>query len=90
MCSSAGDTATNQGNRDMTKTQLESLIIQSANENAANACSALWEVNIDEVTDFINVDGSKEQKLFKMIRSDIIKNFDVDMFAKRLKTNKVA
>lgn len=72
----------------MTQQQLEKLIIKSVNENAALACSALWGVNIDEVSDFINVDGSEEQDLFKMIRSDLIKNFPVEQFAQRIATNR--
>ena len=77
----------------MTNRQLEKLITEitlSANENAALACSALWGVNIDEVSDFIKVDGSEEQELFKMIRSDLIKNFSVEQFAQRLAANKEA
>ena len=72
----------------MNVNKLESLITESVNENAANACSALWGVNIDEVFDYINVNGSEEQKMFKMIRTDLIKNFDVDMFVQRLEANK--
>ena len=74
----------------MTQQQVEKLIIKSVNENAALACSALWGVNIDEVSDFINVDGSEEQELFKMIRSDLIKNFPVEQFVERIATKTAA
>ena len=74
----------------MTQQQVEKLIIKSVNENAALACSALWGVNIDEVSDFINVDGSEEQELFKMIRSDLIKNFPVEQFVERIANNTAA
>ena len=74
----------------MTQQQVEKLIIKSVNENAALACSALSGVNIDEVSDFINVDGSEEQELFKMIRSDLIKNFPVEQFVERIATTTAA
>ena len=74
----------------MTQQQVEKLIIKSVNENAALACSALWGVNIDEVSDFINVDGSEEQELFKMIRSDLIKKFPVEQFVERIANNTAA
>ena len=73
----------------MTINQLEALITESVNENAANACSAIWGVNIDEVFDFINVDGSEEQKTFRMIRTDLIRNFDVNAFVERLEANTI-
>lgn len=66
------------------------LITETVNERAAEACSSLWGVNIDEACDRVNAEGSEEQKLFKMIRSDLIRNFDVEAFVERLKENREA
>ena len=72
----------------MNQEYIAQLITETVNERAAEACSSLWGVNIDEACDRVNAEGSEEQKLFKMIRSDLIRNFDVEAFVERLKENR--
>jgi len=69
----------------MNQEYVAQLITETVNERAAEACSSLWGVNIDEAIDRINAGDSEKQKLFRMIRTDLIRNFDVDAFVERLK-----